>query len=748
MYNTADLSKIDCIPLTFWKLSMKPVLRSSLYALLLIFFAVPENIQAFFCPGIALKVDLGEMSEVVLEGDGFSRGNFLAMEYDPEFLEFESTYLEDKLEGRFMVTGIKAGVTTAKFHWEFTDKSDEGVCEVEFTIESNGLDREAMKTRLGEYIGFKGYNLDDIWAFSPQEPLETGTIVASADGEVEVEVNQPAWLAWIDLNKDVRFGHPGDLVFIDQQSGEITSYDTKFWPIIDGNPYLSLFGDRLISNDLICGTPPEPLDEEITTTIEEEEVPEQRDSVCAVLVSGSADTERQEEAFSQDIEFMKKNLMLESMGPRLAEENIEVMHNASKLEIRNKLESMAGKYKKVYFYYSGHGSDGYMVTNDEVGEGMLYASLASALDVSRAEEVCVVIDACRSGSAIRAFENWPGLRDQSIEVFTACSNDTSSWTRNISTGGEVVRVGEYTWAFVQCFGDPDADKNDDGMTSFMEAHEWLLEQNVELGVGGTINERMRPQRYKHESRPITEREAVFEELDFYIELDEELDPNDTNYVSVRHNFGNFEYEIDPKITFGIFNWTFDIYLRDLVHDTLRVSDRPFRVGFGTRERVQDTNASNQPAVGVADTVNNSWTIGPNIEFDASAGRVYSGPFHSGTRVTFVQQQVEPNSVADEEKTTSDWLTLFQNYPNPIVGNTTSIPIKLQKSATVFLDIHTIGGEQVYRSSATQLHAGEHFLDVPETALADIANQVLVYTVRAQSGAQTLVLSRKLMTGAN
>jgi hypothetical protein len=341
-------------------------------------------------------------------------------------------------------------------------------------------------------------DISDVWAFMPEDPLSPGDSLQSYNkNELSLSIDSYKYFSWIDYGKFSRYGHPGKFVFIDAvDSTKIDTYDTNYWPVINGIDYLPGFNNKLLSEDLIYGTIPEPDSVDDSNTVTEQTTSQVTgDSICAILVSGTGEDSSEQAAFNFDLELMENNLTKEKLGPRLPPSSIRKMPNASTEEIIALLKSMKGKYKEIYFYYSGHGSEGSANTRDG---WLFYFELAAELYATGAKDLHVILDTCNSGSAISNFQGYTDLKNHNLTLITSCSEDTLAYTRYLYTlaTGDTIRVGTYTWFFMLCWGEPEAEQDGIEGISLKEAFDWVKIQNPSL-YSGAINERMNPQLFIH-----------------------------------------------------------------------------------------------------------------------------------------------------------------------------------------------------------------------------------------------------------
>ena len=665
---------------------------------------VPTIASAFFCNQSSVSIQWAKHSTFAIDGDNFSRGTFTVIDAgDASLIQFDKMTITDALEAKFEITGLKPGTTNIAVRWEFMDGSDNGICNATVEVTDMIYPYATARQDILDYIGGLGLKETEAWAFMPYRPLCIGSTVESANKEaVNVDLTKDSWFAYIDFSQDIRYGHYGQYVFIDAETGDLTTHDVEWYPVIDGQPYITNTDDRINSNERIYGLAPEPVLEPDASVISEPvSSTTPKTKICAVLASGTADNPRQIESFEQDVDFMKNNLMNESLGPQLTEGDVTVLNNASFKQIKETLESFKGKYSKVYFYYSGHGTERYMVTNDTVGNRMWYVDLAEELEKTEADDVCVILDACHSGGAIESFQENEGLQATNVTLLTSSHKDTTSWTRYIVTGGgDTIRTGEYTWAFVKCFGDPRADADKDNQVTIKEAHRWALERNPTLDVGGTLRGRMDPQCWLHRAPETVEQ--IIEPLDTRLTLDQGTDeklPSDADLrIDVRYDTEDTTitdpkvYHISPKVQWDI----------RLVPD---VEDYRIGIKFDYSFAEEDFTGQGEPGVVWRANLGDPWIKYTPTTPDTTAKTVLA--FDLTKLGHFAIAEVEPppsNSVT--YSTAQHGFLLDQNTPNPFTL-TTRIGYTLPHSADVTVHIIDPLGRRVMTLYQGTQEPGSH-----------------------------------------
>ena len=709
-----------------------------LSATLLLF---PAIASAFFCNQNNVSIQWAKHSTFAIDGDGFSQGNFTVIDAgDETLIQFDKMEITDALEAKFEITGLKPGTTEIAVRWEFTDGSDNGVCNATVEVTDMPYPYASARQDILDYINGLGLDEANAGAFMPYRPLCTGSSIQSADKvDVNVELSEDIWFAYLDFSQDIRYSHYGQYVYVNAETGTLTTDDVEWYPVIDGEAYLKNPGDR------IYGTEPEPVLEQNSSVISEQvtsTVP--KTEICAVLVSGTAENPRQVESFEQDVDFIKNNLMGESLGPQLTEDDISVLKNASFKQIKDKLESFKGKYSKVYFYYSGHGTKNYMVTNDTVGNRMWYVDLAEALEATEADDVCVILDACHSGGAVSEFKRNAGLQSTNVTLLTSSSVDTTSWTRYIITGGgDTIRTGEYTWAFVKCFGDPNANTDKDDKVTIKEAHRWALERNPTLDVGGTLRGRMDPQCWLHRAPETTEQVITPSDTRLTIDqgTDEKLPDNAELRIDLRYDTEDTVitdpdvFHISPKI-----QW--DIRLEP------NVGDYKIGIEFDYSFAEEDFTGQGEPGIVWRETADDPWVMYTPTTSDTVNKSVQALDV---TKLgQFAVAEVEPqisNSVA--YSTSRNGFLLDRSRPNPFAQTTRAhytLPVSAEVSITV---VDPLGRTVETLYHGTQ-ESGNHSVewdgrDASGTTLPSGIYHINMTTTSAKHGtvrlAQKVVLAR-------
>ncbi len=344
----------------------------------------------------------------------------------------------------------------------------------------------------------------------------SGTKVGSTGNDLNITLNDNKWLGWVNYDKYSKLEGNNGIVLVDPLTLKVDYYGTKWWPKFTSQIEYDIFDTTAI----VSGSSELKAIEHSGSTVTDSTTPSKPAKACVILVSG-VDTESRamEESFNNDLDVMKKNLMLESFGPKLQEADITVLKNADSAKVRQELMKLKDKCTDVYFYYTGHGSRyGFMSLGNSIG--MPYWTLFEELYVSGAENIHVLIDACYSGKALEYAKADPRFAERNIEVIASSDSGKTSWTNRVKTDVYGITYSAYTWYFVICFGQPDADQDKDGKTSFAEAAEWVLKQNPELSGGGKLVETQNPQILTNTKKPVVRTrdevaQAVKENIYYY-----------------------------------------------------------------------------------------------------------------------------------------------------------------------------------------------------------------------------------------
>ena len=359
------------------------------------------------------------------------------------------------------------------------------------------VERQCPDTLINKYDpqAMKDLWLDHIMANYPAEAINRSEIylhenvlrledvVESFDGSFSYTPPGNFHFGWVNWEANASFEKEVTFGFIDPITNEIEVFDDiPFWPIIPGYDDYNAYDIE----DLVyigANSTTDEVPEDIFTPIEEPAP--QKDSICAVLVSGTDERTRYRDRYVENVNFFKGNLLREKFGPQLNEENILVQHGIGKDSILSIFEEMQNKYKKVYFYYSGHGNRESIACGVSSEDWLEYRELLAALDEINAGNYCIFLDNCYSGNIVCEQKLNQFIDPPKVEIYTSANKNKYSYG-NSHTGGSTIGYSVFTFNFLLCFGDPAADKNGDQVTSFKESFDWFIKQNPEDTEGDKI----------------------------------------------------------------------------------------------------------------------------------------------------------------------------------------------------------------------------------------------------------------------
>ena len=326
-------------------------------------------------------------------------------------------------------------------------------------------------------------------AYLPWNPLYNGDVISGFEAgdtsPTQIVIDQPTWVGYYDCDPESRYTKVGAYYLISALNLETQFITTNSWLDINEATYLSTAAELDTSPDRIHGSAPSFDSVPDANTVHEPNSAPTAERTCAVLVTGEIETDNERNAFNNDINTMEGNLTKETLGAELGTNDIQKLENASFQQVCDAIDLLKTGYDKIIFYYTGHATERYMVTNDTVGNRLWYVDLARKLYDTEAEDLCVIIDGCHSGGAIDVFRNHEKYSERNVTLIASAREDTTALTRRIWTtaNDEAVRMGFFTWHFAKCYGDPEANMDDDPKTSFAEAFNWVRRVNPMANKG-------------------------------------------------------------------------------------------------------------------------------------------------------------------------------------------------------------------------------------------------------------------------
>jgi type IX secretion system substrate protein/caspase domain-containing protein len=508
------------------------------------------------------------------------------------------------------------------------------------------------------------YEPDETWGFMPQKPFEAGTTFESYDDtEFKLTIDSWKYYGYLDCNKSARYGHVGYAFTMDAfDSSAVDTFKVNYWTKINGEDYMAGFSSRIDTADAVVGFAPTFEVTPTSTTVSQQATPEPADSVCAILVSGKGNDESEQQAFNFDVELVKNNLMFESLGPKLPEESIVVLNNPSSRELYDTLAALTGKYRKLTFYYSGHGWGAGIVTSDSnFNDTPSYLQLSERMANTGIKELELIIDACHAGGAIDFYDSFR-WREKDVTLIAACAEDTVSYTRRlfVTASGDTIRVGAYTWFLVKCYGEPAADTDGIPGVSWKESFEWVRSRNEMFG-SRNINRDLMPQLYVHKAEPPRQPVNIPPDTDLEFTSDQP-DTNATYYFEMRTDFKNFN-TFDTTVAY-ISDYRYWSYSSDLLEGSYL-----YNLKFKYNTALDTFTTSGEPGLLYRDSSGVEWEVYDNYTWSAESTYVKGwnidkyGDFALGT-IKFVVD------VKDNENIVVNNFELSQNYPNPFNPSTT------------------------------------------------------------------------------
>ncbi len=321
------------------------------------------------------------------------------------------------------------------------------------------LTREEAIERLMAEVIQSSPNADMLVAYGLQHPLPASDLLQSllpADITSSTALIGPpythgeAWFFWIDDLPLAAFAHPTRFILIDLATGAVEVKPEEWWPVVNGEPYWNTTEIREDNADIVYqgaqayANPVAPnLSAQHVTNLYVLQAKKSEEHKFAILVRDSP-----EKRFSNSIEAMKKQLIEDGFS----EKNIIVVESyfsaATKQTMLNAFVCMVtriNKYMKTpiakdpefLFYYVGHsnklngmvfGKKGQKAETMNYGirgtlikpDGTVVTdTLAGNLLSIPSKDITVIIDSCKSGTAIEAISN-VGLKGQ---ILTATNDD-------------------------------------------------------------------------------------------------------------------------------------------------------------------------------------------------------------------------------------------------------------------------------------------------------------------------------------
>lgn len=292
--------------------------------------------------------------------------------------------------------------------------------------------------------------------------LTSGDVVGEFESPDLKTISEDTWFFWIDYFPSTWFVHPTALVFVSDATGEVEVIDTEWFPVINDQYIYGDYNTRITSPDIFYGNPSPIVDDGPNPV----GLTQADEGQWAVLAAGPAD----HPASNADLDAMEGALTAGAPGPGVPEGNV-TKTKGSKDDLCTALENLGEQdppCEKLFFHWTGHGNTTTLYWGDppDPNMKMTYQELSEKLNGTNAEDFCISIEACRSGGGL------PTLRDN---VGGAGVTSTDSETN----AGFTDDGSHFTQAFAACLQSNDADRDEDGMVSYAEAHAWAKTQSAE-----------------------------------------------------------------------------------------------------------------------------------------------------------------------------------------------------------------------------------------------------------------------------
>ncbi len=339
-------------------------------------------------------------------------------------------------------------------------------------IEENVL---AQNPHADQLVGFF-YNYN---AAAPDSLLHPGSVVMPWDSAFVEEITDDTYFFWFDYFPNEEWLHPAGFAFVNAWTGEYFLLEAQGWPIIDGVEWTQMMEDGDDSPDKVHGSYGKAAPRISYTPVQTA-----NDSDWVVIVVGrNLHGKREKGARINDIARIQECLNGVRRGPQITGKNIVTVTGTDTLgatpeEVLAKLDSLKKRAcRKLYFYYIGHGRPGAMLlkkAGTKATAPYTYRKLAQKLLEMGVPEVCIIIEACYSGSAIRQLKRArirKGKKKTGLKGIIITSSTSGNTTTRHPDGAP------FNKALLACCKDPEADLNEDGRITLIEAVAWARAKN-------------------------------------------------------------------------------------------------------------------------------------------------------------------------------------------------------------------------------------------------------------------------------
>ncbi len=534
--------------------------------------------------------------------------------------------------------------------------------------------------------------------------LRSGIDVQSFDEEFNVSVVDDCYFAWVDWTPQARFGKDVTYILVSPDGSDIQFHDNiQFWPVVPELPDFNAFD----SSFLIQAPDSSVSETKVPSTLTDSTATsDDRDSTCAILLSGKDPRSHRENAFRFDIDLFKKNLLHEKLGAQLNEANMIELNGIGVDSILSLFRSLRDQYAKIYFYYSGHGSDeGYLCTGDEPSDWISYDELFRGLDGINANDYCVILDCCYSGLALPAVKKLPSIQRVNYSIYAGSNNTKFSYDDIHKGGNGTTWFGFFTLNFLRCYGDPLAESDEQTGITFKEAFDWLFKQNPEDNDGNRAWPLSCPMHLIHRrlvSDDVISTVIPFEDLDIDLTITSENRSFQSIDLTGQLEFNTADQKISDENIFEIAPnriWSLNGSL-DLPQD-LR-ADLTIH-----RDSILDLLQTTEGIIGLVTRLNDSseWRLHLPTIFDPDLDRITipDVPINRQWAIARISDQ----ATFVNELTSLERITV---YPNPSHGSL-NLLLEVSESLVIDLNLVSLDGSLVKEIYKGQLSAGIHNIGI-------------------------------------
>jgi hypothetical protein len=314
----------------------------------------------------------------------------------------------------------------------------------------------------------------------PDSILQPGSKVIPWDSGFTETLTGPAYLIWVDNDPTLMWLHSSSFIFVNAITGATKVNEADSWPIVNDieiTPQTFSPGPHRGSNPVPAATVYQY--ESVTTT---------NTNDWALIIVGRNFQDWDASALASDVARIKECLNGAALGPKVSGPNIKTVGiapdgtiGASEEEVCDAIKALKDlptPCSKIYVHYVGHGYNGGMVlhkANKKGSDHFSYKDLACKLLEANPQEVCIVIMACHSGSAVAAITG-KKVGDKKTGVKSLKGSIVTSSTAGKTTTG-AAGGSPFTTAMNACCKDPGADLDKDGHVSNIEAVNWARARN-------------------------------------------------------------------------------------------------------------------------------------------------------------------------------------------------------------------------------------------------------------------------------